>query len=121
MQEQEGGRRGVGEKNKRRMGSGGRGTGGCELEKDGEKGSERNDGVCRVTLAGKRQRGDKRGRETERKRERERVEERETRRLEISRIFCPGVSAFNPRGYARRKVSRLRSAGDTTAEPSSFG
>lgn len=46
MQEQEGGRRGVGEKNKWRMGSGGRETGGCELEKDGEKGNERN-GVCR--------------------------------------------------------------------------
>lgn len=75
MQEQEGGRRGVGEKNKRRMGSGGRGTGGCELEKDGEKESERNDGVCRVTLAGKRQRGDKRGRETGRKRDRNRERE----------------------------------------------
>lgn len=90
MQEQEGGRRGVGEKNKRRMGSGGRGTGGCELEKDGEKGSERNDGVCRVTLAGKRQRGDKRGRETERKRERKR-ERREGWKFRVSSV----------RGYPR--------------------
>lgn len=94
MQEQEGGRRGVGEKNKRRTGGEGRERG----EKE-EKSTESNAVEKRTYRAQTWERGG------------------ETLG-NFAYLLYPRVSTFNPWGYARRKVPRLRNAKDT-AKPSS--
>lgn len=92
MQEQEGERRGVGEKNKRRMGD----ERGCELERKREREKEEKSTESNVA-----EKGTQRAQAWNR---REREKERETRKRnkkEISRIFYI-------RGYPRLILMRLR-------------
>ena len=98
MQEQEGGRWGVGEKNKRRIGGEGR-----ELKRKRKR-------VRRVTPLRKGRKEYRHEREREREREKETVGN-------FAYLLYPRVSAFNPWSYARKKVPRLRNAKDT-AKPS---
>lgn len=81
MQEQEGERRGVGEKNKRRMG----GEGGCELEREKER--ERKEE--KSTESNVAEKGTQRAQAWNRR-------EREKQEGNFAYLLYPGVSAFNP-------------------------
>lgn len=97
----------MGEKNKRRMRERGRreavvSRAERRKEREGEEIEKRERELRSSNAVEKRMGGGRR------KRERETATRR---RLEISRIsYIRGISTFNPRGYARRKVSRLRNA-----------